>query len=194
MKNKIIFTKFTIAILIAFTLSSTLKAQKTISGVTLPRKVMSGKTTLNLNGGGIREKLWIDLYVAGLYVKVKSNDANQIINSDERMSMRIQIVSSLITSEKMSDAIEDGFRKSTNKNTKKLRERIDAFKAVFLAKELKDGDIFDIVYVPGTGVVIYTKKKIAAKIKGLDFKKALFGIWLGKKPVDNNLKKDLLEL
>ena len=69
MKNKIIFTKTTLILLIILTSVGLTNAQKTISGVTLPHKVQSGKTTLNLNGDGIREKLWIDLYVAGLYLK-----------------------------------------------------------------------------------------------------------------------------
>ena len=57
---------------------------------------------------------------------------------------------------------------------------------------IAEGDVFDIVYVPGTGVESYKNGKLQSTIKGLDFKKALFGIWLSKKPADVNLKKAML--
>lgn len=183
---------FLLIAIISITNIENLNAQKTISGVTLPAKIKHEKNILLLNGGGIREKYWIDLYVAGLFVVEKSKDANKLINADEKMSIRLTIISSMITSKKMSDAVEEGFENSTNKNTTSLRKSIDIFKAVFMKNEIKKGDVFDIVYIPGTGTVIYTNNKIAATIKGLSFKKALFGIWLGNKPADDDLKEGLL--
>lgn len=167
-------------------------SQKTVAGVTMPKKVMIGKNILNLNGAGVREKMWIDLYACALYVKQKTNKANDIINADEHCGIKIQIVSSLISSKKMSDAVEEGFKKSTNGETKELRKRIDEFKAIFSKEEIVKGDIYDIMYVPEKGVVVFKNGKINPIIKGLDFKKALFGIWLGAKPADDDLKEELL--
>jgi hypothetical protein len=180
-----------LTIAIALTFQFTF-AQKTESGVTMPAKIKSGETVLTLNGIGIREKLWIDLYVAGLYLKAETKDAKKIINADEKMLLKLHIVSGLISSEKMSNAVEEGFEKSTNGKTESLRTKIDAFKAVFMKDEIKKEVVFDIYYIPGKGTVIYTDSKIQATIKGLDFKKALFGIWLGEEPADDDLKEDLL--
>ena len=116
-----------------------------------------------------------------------------IIDSDEHCGRKMQIVSSLITSKKMSDAVEEGFEKSTDGKTEGLRERIDKFKAIFSKEEIKKNDIYDIMYIPNKGVIVFKNGKIQPIIKGLDFKKALFGIWLGDQPADKNLKKDLLE-
>ncbi|HLU85349.1 MAG TPA: chalcone isomerase family protein, partial [Vicingaceae bacterium] len=58
--------------------------------------------------------------------------------------------------------------------------------------EIKKGDIYDIFYVPNKATLVVKNGKLMAKIEGLDFKKALFGIWLCDKPADKNLKDDLL--
>jgi Chalcone isomerase-like len=169
----------------------TAQSQITVSGVTMPRKVMIGPSQLTLNGAGIREKLWIDLYVAGLYVKAKTNDAKSIINDDNPTAIKLHIVSSLITSKKMLDAVDEGFQKSTNKNTSPIKLEIEAFKVAF-KEEIKVDDVYDIVYVPSKGTIILKNGKLSGTIKGLAFKKALFGIWIGDDPADKNLKKSLL--
>ena len=134
------------------------------------------------------------MYACGLYIIKKSNDENAIINNDEHTAIKIQIISSLITSKKMVAAVEEGFEKSTNGKTKDLRKRIDQFKEVFSKEEIKKGDIYDIIYVPKKGTVIFKNGKIMPIIEGLDFKTALFGIWLGKDPADKDLKEALLSI
>ncbi|MDF1672070.1 MAG: chalcone isomerase family protein [Vicingaceae bacterium] len=167
-------------------------SQKTFGDVTIPKKMMVGKTVLQLNGAGVREKMWIDLYVCGLFVKTKTTNAQNIIDSKEHCAIKIQIVSSLITSKKMSDAVEDGFKNSLGKPTKEMRVKIDKFKSFFAESEIEDGDIYDIIYIPSKGVVVFKNGKIQPIIEGYEFKKALFAIWLGDKPADDDLKDDLL--
>ncbi len=168
-------------------------AQTTISGVTLPAKQTMYGADLELNGGGLREKLWIDLYVGGLYVSTKSKDAKTIINADEPMSIHLEIVSGLISSEKMIEAVEEGFEKSTNGNTDKFKKEIATFISAF-SEAIVKGDQFDITYIPNLGVVVAKNNNRITNIAGLEFKKALFGIWFGDKPADKNLKKGMLGL
>lgn len=175
-----------------FTFPLLSNAQKTVGGVKIPEKLKAGKTTLVLNGAGVREKMWLDLYACGLYIPKKSTNANEIIESKEPCAIKIHIVSALISSKKMNAAVEEGFEKSTSGNTAKLRDRIDAFKAIFSKEEIEKNDIYDIVYVPGKGTIIFKNGKIQPIIKGLDFKKALFAIWLGDEPADDDLKEELL--
>ena len=71
----------TLSILFICLITTSIFAQKTVSGVTLPElKTIQGERLL-LNGAGLREKLWIDLYVGGLYLATKTSDANEIINA-----------------------------------------------------------------------------------------------------------------
>ena len=169
-------------------------AQVTISDVTLPKKVQFNEKTLILNGGGLREKFWIDLYVGGLYLPSKMNSAQRIIQANQPQAIKLVIVSSLISSEKMEEAVEEGFEKSTNGNTKPLRAKIDKFKSFFSTEPIKKDDIFDIVYIPGKGTIVYKNNKIIGTVEGLEFKRALFGIWLGDEPADEDLKEGMLGL
>lgn len=178
------------ALIISYSFS--LSAQTVIGGKSFPSSVSTQKGTLVLNGGGVREKLWIDVYVAGLYLTAKSSNASEIIHADQPMAVMMNIVSGMINSDNMTEAVNEGFEKSTNGNTAPLRERINAFLDVFRKEPVKAGDIFKIIYLPAEGVKIYKNDSLKATVSGLDFKKALFGIWLGDKPVSSALKKGML--
>ncbi|MGB0368446.1 MAG: chalcone isomerase family protein, partial [Flavobacteriales bacterium] len=67
-----------------------------------------------------------------------------------------------------------------------------AFVNTFKKSEIVEGNVFDIIYVPGTGVESYKNGQLEGTIEGMDFKKALFGIWLGEKPADGDLKEAML--
>lgn len=183
--------KLLIAILSILTLP--VFSQVTISDVTLPAFQKINDASLKLNGGGLREKLWIDLYVAGLYLSNKTTDAQKVINADEAMNIHIAIISSLITREKFLEAVNEGFVNSTNGNTAKFKEEIPAFIAAF-KDEIVKGDNIDISYTPAKGVVVLKNGKMLTSIRGLEFKKALYGIWFGAKPADKNLMKGMLGL
>ncbi len=146
---------------------------------------------LQLNGTGTRTKFFLSLYDAGLYLQEKSSNASEVVAADMPMAIRMHITSSMITSEKMEDATMEGFVRSTGGKTQPLEEEIDQFIAVF-RKEIKEGDIYDMIYLPGTGVSVLKNGSQAAVISGLPFKQALFGIWLSPDPVQESLKEDLL--
>ena len=91
----------------------------------------------------------------------------------------------------MVNALDEGLMKSTNNNITPIKEKVDKFKSYF-KDEIKVGDKFILVYVPEKGVVFYKNGEKKGVIEGYDFKKALFGIWLGDNPADEGLKEGLL--
>lgn len=184
------FMKGIIIALICLTIRS-VSAQQTIEGVTLPAIVTVEGETLNLNGGGLREKLWFNLYVGGLYLKTKSSDAKAIIEKDESMAIHLEITSKMITSENMTEAIVEGFDNSTGGNTDKIAEEIKTFMAAF-KEEIVVGNKFDLSYKTGMGVIVKKNGNHLTTIDGFEFKKALFGIWLSEKPADKKLKAGML--
>lgn len=166
-------------------------SQTIIEGVSMPNQIKSGSQNIQLNGGGVREKFFLDLYVAGLYLKTPSSDASKIMGADEAMGIRIQIVSGLISSEKMAEAVDEGFKNSSQNLLPALKTRIQQFKDVF-KEEIKKGDIYEILYEPGKGTMVYKNGKLSATIPGVDFKKGLFGIWLCEVPAQESLKAAML--
>jgi len=167
-------------------------AQVTLNGVTLPAKVKQENTELVLNGGGIRKKLFFKLYTAGLYVPAKSKSGSEIAAADKPTAIRLVITSSVLNSSNMSEAIQEGFGKSLKGNTAPMQAKIDAFIDIFKKDEIKEGDVFEVWYTTAEGVRGFKNGKLKGTITGLDFKKALFGIWLSEDPVDADLKTGLL--
>jgi hypothetical protein len=175
--------------LVAFSALS-MNAQKTVSGVKVDGKLSLEGKDLMLNGAGLREKMWIDLYVGSLYVTKKSTNAQELMDSKDAAAIKLDIVSGMITSEKMISAVNEGFENATNKNTAPLKAKIDKFKGFFKEK-INKGDVFIIMY-DGNEVNVYKNGTKKGSVDGHDFKKALFGIWLGKKPADDDLKEGML--
>jgi hypothetical protein len=184
--------KLVLATIISLVMAFPTQAQVTINGVTLPATMKAGDASVSLNGGGIRKKVFFKLYVGGLYLSEKSSDAAAIVNADKAMAVKLQITSSMISSDNMSEAILEGFETSTGGKTEPLKAKIAAFVNTFKKDEIVEGNVFDIVYVPGKGVESYKNGKLQGTIEGMDFKKALFGIWLGSKPADDDLKTAML--
>ncbi|MEY3311846.1 MAG: hypothetical protein RL348_1186 [Bacteroidota bacterium] len=178
-------------LLFIFVCFTTMKADQEIGGIKIPGSIKVADQQLILNGAGTREKFWMDMYVGALFVKAKTQNASEIIAANEMMVMELTIVSGLITSQKMSDAVDEGFIKSTNNSLSALQARINQFKQIF-KDEIKKGDKYIFQYEPSKGLSIIRNGKLSAIIPGLDFKKALFGIWLCDNPADKDLKSQLL--
>lgn len=162
-----------------------------IAGVKLPDSIPVAGQELKLNGAGIREKWMFDLYVSGLYLTAPTKDAKAIVAADENQSIRLHIISDKITSEKMANATMEGFENSLGGKTDALKPKIDDFIATF-KEEIKVGDVFDLTYVKGEGVHVSKNGKEVKTIAGLDFKQALFGIWLSDSPAQESLKSQML--
>ncbi|WP_020561324.1 chalcone isomerase family protein [Thiofilum flexile] len=155
-----------------------------------PQKSFAGQN-LVLNGIGVRPKLFLKLYFAGLYLPAKSKDANAILTGRTPVAMRLQINSSVITSADMEEAVRHGFTQSAGNKVAALKPRIDQLVGIF-KEEIKVGDLYDFVYINGSTQIFKNGRK-AATIAGDDFKQALFGIWLGSRPAHQGLKQQLLK-
>ncbi|WP_062260316.1 chalcone isomerase family protein [Endozoicomonas arenosclerae] len=162
-----------------------------LDGVKIPETLDMENQTLQLNGAGIRSKFFMDLYVGSLYTKNKTSDASSVINSKTSVAIQLDITSKLITSEKLTDAVNEGFDKATNGNIDPLKDRLTAFIDVFKAEIVK-GDQFVMFVTPGKGVDVFKNGKKLTTIKGDDFSKALLSVWLGDKPADEKLKAKML--
>ncbi len=169
----------------------TAQAQTKVGGITLPNSQTFEGETLILNGAGVREKYFMDMYAGGLYLKSKSSNASSIVSANDPMALKIHIVSKLISSDKMIDAVDEGFKNTTKGRNVNLSSEIKKFKN-FFSEEISKNDVFDIVYLPSKGVAVYKNGAQKGIIKGQDFKEALFGIWLSDNPADKKLKQGML--
>ncbi len=178
-----------LALLIIFPLSPAMGIE--IGGVQLPDSLTVNNAKLQLNGAGLRKKVVIKVYVGGLYVLNKETDPEKLIAADEPMVIRMHFIHSKVSKENLINAWNEGFTNATNGNTAAMQKEITEFNGYF-AEDAKKGDVYDVVYVPGQGISVEIKGKRKGPIPGHEFKKAVFGIWLGEKPADAKLKKGML--
>ncbi len=175
-------------------LSVNAQKQFDVKGVIVPRTIDFQNNTLELNGFGTRSKLWFDVYVQALYLTKLSQDPKQILESDTEMAVRIQIISSLVTSKKLSKAFNKGLIKSVGEeNIVKIQPQVDLLNKFISREDTKNGDSFNLIYNPSDkSIWVYKNDHLEGKVPGIEFKKAFFGIWLSDDPVDKDLKNDLL--
>jgi hypothetical protein len=116
-------------------------------------------------------------------------DANKIINDDLTMAIHIHIISDKVTREKFLETVSEGFASASHgKATEAQKTTLKGF----FADPFKKGDKIRLEYVSGSGVKVYKNGVYKGVVAGLEFKKALFSIWLGTKPPSAELKNKLL--
>lgn len=178
-----------IAFVILFLMSAQAQA-RVISDVDIAESISISEHTLNLNGAGVRSKFFMDLYVGSLYLPQRTTNIDDILNAPI-VVIRLNMTSGMITSDKMSDAINDGFDDATDGNVADIQAQIDTFMALF-SDEIAEGDQFTFAATKAFGVTAYKNGQQQPTIEGELFRQALLKIWLGDKPAQKSLKKAML--
>jgi hypothetical protein len=166
-----------------------------ISGVFIDDEVKTENgQMLVLNGAGLREKFWVDVYVGSLYLSAKSDDVVEILSKPGPWRIQLDFVYKEVAQKKLVNGWREGFEKNQDaESLQQLQSRIEQFYQFFDGSALaKDQYRFD--YEPESGTRISKNGKSLGVIPGDDFADALLEIWLGNYPADKGLKKGLLGL
>jgi hypothetical protein len=164
-----------------------------LSGVFVKDQVTANNgETLLLNGVGLREKLWVDVYVGSLYLVTRTDNVAEILSAPHASRIQMDFVYKEVAKEKLLKAWKEGFTKNqTKESLSALQDRIDQFYGYFDQNVVaKDQYILD--YVPGKGTTITKNNQVLGLIPGENFKNALMEIWLGNFPADKGLKRGML--
>ena len=146
---------------------------------------------LVLNGQGTRVVFFMKVYQGSLYLEAKSSDAEQIVNDNAPMAIRIDVTSEMVTADAMKKALSEGLEKSTNNDTGPISKEIEQLSLAFNSN-VTSGDFYEFIYIPEIGTHVLKNNEPVELIPGLDFKKAFFGIFLSKNPIQKNLKNSML--
>ena len=57
---------------------------------------------------------------------------------------------------------------------------------------MSTGDYYEFIYLPEMGTHVLKNSELVELIRGMEFKKAFFGIFLSDNPIQKNLKKAML--
>ena len=160
-------------------------------GADAPGQIEYQGNTLTKNGQGTRIIFFMKVYEGSLYLETKSSNAEEIISMDASMAIRIDVTSTMVTADAMKKALSEGLEKSTANNTGPISKEIVQLSSSF-DSAVSSGDHYEFIYLPGLGTHVLKNSELVELIKGMDFKKAFFGIFLSDNPIQKNLKKAML--
>ena len=160
-------------------------------GAVAPDQIEYQGNTITKNGQGTRIIFFMKVYEGSLYLETKNSNAEEIVNLDAPMAIRIDVLSSIVTADAMKRALSEGLEKSTGNNTDPIRNEMEQLSSVFNT-DVSTGDFYEFIYLPKTGINVLKNSELEELIKGMGFKKAFFGIFLSDNPIQKNLKKAML--
>lgn len=161
-----------------------------LAGVTMSDRAMVGEQQLRLNGMGLRKKLWVKVYVAGLYLAEPAGSAEAVLSSPGAKRMTMHFLTDKATKAKMDEAWLEGFRANSPQEWDGLETRVNRFIGFF--GDMKEGDRIEIDLVPGEATRVSLNGEVMGAVEGDDFQHALLRVWVGEKPPTDELKAGVL--
>jgi hypothetical protein len=161
-----------------------------IEGVRFEDRMRAGDTDLELRGTALMRWAYVfKVYLAGLYV-AEGDQTQQVLDAD--VARRLEIV------------YLRGFSAEDFTNSTRALVRRNIGDAAFLALEadieefnlfyadVQPGDRYALEYVPGRGTSLFLNGELLGSSPGAELSRALFSMWLGSRPIDEALKRDLM--
>jgi len=166
-----------------------------LDGVSLENDVVVDGHALHLNGLGLRTRYFFKVYVAGLYLPRKATTAEAAIA--EHGAKRIVLVMRRdATAEQFCAAIDAGLRANNSEaQLARVQPQTEAlYGMIRAASYARNGMKIVLDYVPSSGATtLYGDgRPLGPPMPGEDFFRALLRIWLGERPVQDDLKALLL--
>jgi hypothetical protein len=162
-----------------------------VYGSNVPSQIEFQENKLVLNGQGTRIIFFMKVYEGSLYLETKNSNAEEIINMDAPMAIRIDVTSTMVTADAMKKALSEGLEKSTGNNTGPISKEVIQLSSSF-DSDVSSGDNYEFIYLPDLGTHVLKNSELVELIQGMDFKKAFFGIFLSDNPIQKNLKNAML--
>jgi len=176
-----------IALLFAFLALAPAQA-RTLEGVELPDTAVVDGATLKLNGMGLRAAtaLRVKAYVGGLYLEEPSSDAAKVIDSRQRKRVTMKFLRD-IDRGRLTSGWAESLRKVGGKT---MEPSITEFTS--LIPDVKTGDTMSFTWLPSVSLEVAMDDKVRGTVPGDDFARALYTVWFGPEPGDENLKRGML--
>jgi len=160
-----------------------------VGGVTMPDTMTVNGKSLTLNGMGVRKKLMVKVYVAGLYLPAKETSADKILSADTERALVMQFVYD-VEKEKICRAWSEGLEKNSPDKAAALKGKFDTLCGYMT--EMPEGTKLTFTYAPGQGTTVSINGTAKGTIAGKDFADAMFSCWIGPNPPGADFKQGLL--
>jgi len=164
-----------------------------VAGVKLDDRTRVANAELALNGAGLRKRAFFQVYAIGLYVAQKSPSAATLLDQPGPKRVAIHMLRD-VSADAFNEALADGIRANHSEaEVKAFEPRLKELGAIMAqVREAKKGMAIALDWTGADTQVLINGKPTGTPIPGPDFYRALLKIWLGDKPVQDDLKKALL--
>ena len=161
-----------------------------VAGVKIDGKARVGTTELTLTGAGLRKRVFFQVYAIGLYVQDRKADP---ISQPGPKRVQIHMLRD-VGADTFTEALAEGIKANHSEaEATALEPRVKQLGATIAEiKEAKKGMTIALDWNGKATQVVIDGKPAGRPIEGEDFYRALLKIWLGDKPVQDDLKKSLL--
>ena len=161
-----------------------------LAGISMPDNITVENETLVLNGLGLREKYWVDVYVAGLYLPQKMSDGNDVIKANIPKRIQVEFIYSSVPQAKMIAVLEENIANNPQFSSATVAS---IRKCGSWMQDFTSGDVVVFDYNPTTETTtIYINDATRGSIQSKEFMEAIFAMYVGKYPATEALKQGLL--
>jgi hypothetical protein len=177
-----------------FALALNASAAVEVAGVKFEDRIQVAGGELMLNGAGLRTRAFFKVYAMGLYVPQKRSAPAELLDLKGAKRAHIVLLRD-VGADTFAESLIDGLKNnSSDAEYARLKDRAEQFRATILElKEVTKGAVVDLDFLPDSGTRLSVSGQQRGKdIPGEDFYRALLRIWLGEKPVQDDLKQALL--
>jgi chalcone isomerase-like protein len=161
-----------------------------VAGVKIDDQTRVGDAELSLTGAGLRKRAFFQVYAIGLYVQDRKADP---ISQSGPKRVQIHMLRD-VSADTFTEALADGIKANHSEaQAKALEPRVRQLGAAIAEiKEAKKGMTIALDWTGSATQLLIDGRPAGRPIEGEDFYRALLRIWLGDKPVQDDLKKSLL--
>ncbi|AZY49911.1 chalcone isomerase family protein [Bordetella avium] len=163
-----------------------------LDGIAIPKQVIQGEQSLPLIGAGLCSEFIFNIYLAALYARPISHEAQALIAGPGPRRLHLQFLRD-ISASTLEQAVRQGLEANHSAaDVKSLKPAIDTLSALLhRIGQLSNGDIIDLAMEPGAVTIFYNGQS-QGRIDDTNLAAALLRIWLGDNPAQASLKEALL--
>ncbi len=160
-----------------------------IEGVKFPLSYTHENRKLTLRGYAVLNYMYIIKAYAGAFYLEEGKVRADSLGKSARI-LELEYFRN-IKGEDFAEATEVMIKKNvTPAQYQAMKDRVDKFNSLY--RDVKPGDRYRAIYIPGKGTSLYHNNRLISTTGGDDFAFAFFSVWLGKNPIDINFRSKLL--
>jgi len=155
----------------------------------MPRKIQAGQTSLSLRGQGVLTyALVFDVYLAELYLPVEA--LSEDVLGDVAKILELHYYCEISAKDIIASKKERLSRNWPRDLLAIEHEKLERMNRAYV--DVKPGDVYALTCLPGRGTELSLNGKPEVTVPGARFAAMMFSIWLGKEPLDKELRDVLL--